>query len=270
MIKERLKTRTIALIITVVILMQYVSVLLPFLQTIAATCTANEITWYYELDSNGNAIDVKPNSLNNIPKNITVPDKLDGHTVIEIAEKAFYRCSNIEEVTLPDSIIKIGKQAFYDCYYLSKINIPEGVTEICDEAFRYCSSLNEIIIPRSIRNIGKYAFHFCEITNNIEIPEGVTSIEKNTFSYCEMRKVTLPNTVTNIKSEAFANNSELSLIEIPNSVTSIANDAFKDCSSVSFVCNTDSYAFNYAVANNINVTSGIYKDENEIEWIYTK
>ena len=59
MISNRI-LKPISIIITIVIIIQYLSVLAPIVQVRAETATVNEFDWNYELDSNGNAINVVP------------------------------------------------------------------------------------------------------------------------------------------------------------------------------------------------------------------
>ena len=58
-------------------------------------------------------------------------------------------------VQLPSSIdglpLKvIGNRAFFGCSHLQYLDIPEGVTTISDYAFSYCSNLREIVMPDSL------------------------------------------------------------------------------------------------------------------------
>ena len=63
----------------------------------------------------------------------------------------------------------IGKSAFYGCSSLTAINIPEGVTSIGDRAFYGCSSLTTITIPESVTSIGKSAFYGCSSLKSIKV-----------------------------------------------------------------------------------------------------
>ena len=56
------------------------------------------------------------------------------------------------------SVTSIGVQAFWVCSGLTSITIPNSVTSIGNEAFRGCSSLTSITIPNSVTSIGNYAF----------------------------------------------------------------------------------------------------------------
>ena len=54
---------------------------------------------------------------------------------------------------------KIGERAFYNCTSLSSVVIPESVTEIGPYAFGKCESLTSIVIPDNVTEIGYDAFN---------------------------------------------------------------------------------------------------------------
>ena len=131
------------------------------------------------------------------------------------------------------SVTSIGDNAFYYCSSLTSITIPNSVTSIGDEAFAFCSSLTSITIPNSVTSIGVGAFNDCSKLTAITIPNSVTSIGNSAFYNCRsLTSITIPNSVTSIGDGAFWNCSSLTSITIPNSVTSIGNRAFYDCSSL--------------------------------------
>ena len=102
----------------------------------------------------------------------------------EIAERAFYNCTALKSVTIPDSVTVIGHYAFSDCYGLTSVIIPESVTGIGDNAFVYCYSLTSIIIPNSVTSIGNGAFRYCNSLTSVTIGRGVTSIGNYAFEGC--------------------------------------------------------------------------------------
>ena len=146
-----------------------------------------------------------------------------------IGISAFYTCTTLTSIYIPDSVITIGNSVFYGCSKLASITIPDSVTTIGASAFRGCTSLASITIPDSVTSIGTYAFGGCSFTS-INIPNGVTTIENYTFTACsKLTSITIPNSVTTIGTEAFNGCSSLISITIPNSVTTIKNSAFNGC-----------------------------------------
>ena len=124
----------------------------------------------------------------------------------------------------------IHSDAFYNCTSLTSIDIPNSVTSIGGLAFQYCTSLTSIDIPNNITSIGYGTFSNCRNLTSIDIPDSVTSIGERAFSYCtSLTSIDIPNSVTSIGNYAFSYCTSLTSIDIPNSVTSIGNYAFSDC-----------------------------------------
>ena len=128
---------------------------------------------------------------------------------IYIPPRAFYECTKIARVTIPDTVLHIGLSAFYGSG-LTNVIIPNSVTRIDNYAFNNCSSLEGVVIGDSVTSIGDQAFAECKSLTSVVIGDSVTSIGKYAFRYC----------------------SSLTSITIPNSVTSIGNQAFYGCSNL--------------------------------------
>ena len=95
------------------------------------------------------------------------------------------------------SVTSIGDYAFYLCSGLTSVTIPNSVTSIADYAFEGCSSLTSVTIPNSVTSIGKWAFISCSGLTSVTIPNSVTSIGNMAFAYCSgLTSVTLPNNAT--------------------------------------------------------------------------
>jgi hypothetical protein len=158
------------------------------------------------------------------------------YTLTAIADQAFFGCTSLTTVSIPNSVTSIGVIAFRSCTSLTSVSIPDSVTSIGASAFRNCSSLTSVTIPDSVTAIADEAFYNCTSLNSVTIPDSVTSIGYSAFYNClSLTSVTIPDSVTAIADEAFYSCSSLTTVSIPNSVTSIGSIAFYGCVSLTTV-----------------------------------
>ena len=195
-----------------------------------------EVTYY----------DYKNNSYyNDAYGDIEIPSKLiydrKTYKVTSIGKYAFYKCSGLTSVTIPNSVTSIGISAFYNCSGLTSVTIGNSVTSIGNSAFSNCSGLISIIVDESnpsfssiegiLYNNDATTLIYCPITKKtVTIPNSVTSIDYSAFYGCSgLTSVTIPNSVTSIGQRAFSGCSGLTSVTIGNSVTSIGYYAFSGC-----------------------------------------
>ncbi len=170
---------------------------------------------YYKFDENTQTATVTnkigdSSGSNSYSGSITIPSTViyDGTTynVTSIGSTAFYKCSGLTSITIPNSVTSIGDGAFSGCSGLTSITIPNSVTSIGYDAFSGCTGLTSVTIPNSVTTIESSAFNKCSALKNIEIPNSVTTIESFAFYGCKkLTSVTIPNSVTSIGERAFYN-----------------------------------------------------------------
>ena len=181
---------------------------------------------------------------------VVLPDNYKGEPYV-IGVNAFNGCTDITNITIPNSVTDIGDYAFEGCTGLTSIEIPESVVTIGNYAFSGCTALEGIEIPNSVTAIGNYAFDGCTGLTRIEIPNSVITIGERVFQNCSgLVNVAIGNSVTAIGNYAFSGCSGLTDIIIPNSVTTIGNKTFYGCNNLKTVINFSELAFSKGSTNN--------------------
>ena len=208
----------------------------------SGTCGAegdgSNLTW--TLDSEGVLTISGTGAIKNYFWNDAAPWKNQGvkravitSGVTHIGTLAFYGCTDMTDITIPDSVTEIYIDAFSFCSSLTSVVIPDSVTRIDREAFYYCDSLTNITLPDSITYIADNIFGGCYSLTGVVIPDSVTSIGDGAFAKCKsLTNVTIPDSVTSIGDRAFSYCSSLTGVVIPDSVTSIGDCAFAGCASL--------------------------------------
>ena len=201
--------------------------------------------------------------------NIVVPDTIDRRKVTVLGNSTFQYCtqaSDIESVTLPDSLTTIEKNAFYNCEKLKSVTIPPNVSSIGLAAFveglsesslteikvdpenPYFSEKDGVVfskdgtklimfpsgrsgdyqIPDGTVSVGDYAFYYCVNVSSITVPGSVRSLGEGAFGNCSsLTKAVLNEGLEEIGEYAFQSSSGIRDIIIPASVKSVGKNGLR-------------------------------------------
>ena len=116
--------------------------ILMMLLPILASADAVEINGiYYNLSPEDNTAEVTYRQ-QTYSGEVVIPETIEYggtiYAVTSIGQVAFYGCSGLTAVTIPNSVTSIGGSAFYGCSGLTSLTIPNSVTSIGYGAFYGC------------------------------------------------------------------------------------------------------------------------------------
>lgn len=152
------------------------------------------------------------------------------YRTVAIMDSAFAR-RDILSVHIPEGVEVIGRGAFFECSSIVTINLPNSIKKFSG-AFVDMKGLNRVKLPAS-KEISTTSFVGDTAIKDIFVPEGVERICLDAFVSCEsLRNVSLPQTLKVIERGAFFNCKELEEIVIPSGVQEIGEYAFFYCSSL--------------------------------------
>ena len=175
---------------------------------------------------------------------IDIPGTLGDYTVTGIGNGAFYSCTYLRSVTIPQSVTSIGDHAFELCDSMTSLTINDAATSIGDRAFQQCTELETVKLGEHITTIGEYAFWDCELLDNVTIPDSVTSIGDSAFGLCyQLKTLKLGKNIETIGDDNFVGVYDgvfyycyrLSKITIPEKVKTIELNTFKGCSGLTSI-----------------------------------
>ena len=173
--------------------------------------------------------------------NIQSFDELQYFTgLTTIGDQAFYDCSRLTSVVLPETVTAIGASAFQYCFYLSSIRLSENLENIASDAFWNCVRLTSIRIPAKVNSIGDTVFGYCTQLADVSVDpantvfdsrEGCNAIVETSTNtlYQAFVSTRIPSTVTTIGRFAYSYVAGLTELRIPSNVTALAGVSVFSC-----------------------------------------
>lgn len=176
--------------------------------------------------------------------NKNAPKEEENSSVFEIQGTRLVKCyGNEPHIVVPEYITDIGEKAFFiTARDLHSVVLPQKLRTIGDRAFSDSYNLLDLTIPDTVTEIGEHAFAFSGLLE-VTVPGSVSVIRSNTFYYCtKMKKAVLMPGVRVIMGAAFWCCQDLELLVIPDTLEEIhwlrdssgkkIRDAFDGCKSL--------------------------------------
>ena len=164
------------------------------------------------------------------------------------------------EIVLQEGTLGITISAFYGCTGLTSVTIPNSVTSIGRSAFEGCTGLTSITIGNSVTSIGGSAFYNCT---------GLTSVHiSDLAAWCRMAFGDEYANPLCYAHHLYLNGEEVTDLVIPNGVTCIGDYAFFRCTGLKELTIEEMPIAEY---DGFDVTSDIetYTQRDE-EWVWDK
>ncbi|MDY5076624.1 MAG: leucine-rich repeat domain-containing protein [Paludibacteraceae bacterium] len=170
---------------------------------------------------------IEAGALNEFVYDLTIQEGITA-----IPAKAFYNCSRMGNVSLPESLETIGNSAFYGTNLLD-LTIPANVQFIGSSAFQ-SAHIKSLTIPANSRltAIGDHTFSNNRLYSLSILADSITSLGQYAFAYCGMDTVVLPPNLTSLSSYSFEDCNSLRYIVMPNTLTEVPDYAFRSCDNL--------------------------------------
>ena len=220
---------------------------------------------------------------------VKIPDTIEDKPVSTIGRKSFSQSRDFTAVILPKTTTTIESEAFFNCSWLRHITIPEHCTRIEEGAFAG-TALTEVFLPASVvhfsnavyqcptllsikvdpanqvftsidgilydkkvtavlrcpegrtkavslpstvHHVGRMAFHHCLNLSSITLPDGVDSIGQMAFYRCtNLESISIPVGVKKIEAQTFVDCPRLESISLPEGLEEIDDGVFWGCTKL--------------------------------------
>ena len=113
-------------------------------------------------------------------------DFADGQNLLSIGQYAFYNCSTLVSVTVPEGVQTLGAYAFYNNASLVKIKLPSTLSVIGNYAFGNCQQLMKMnVAAYAPPTVSSNTFYSVPRTATVYVPESAINTYKSTYIWNE-------------------------------------------------------------------------------------
>lgn len=113
--------------------------------------------------------------------------------LVSVGDYTFKNCSRLADtLKIPASVPRIGKEAFYGCTGIEAIELPEGLQVISSGAFGYCTGLNSIVCHAKTPPVMDETA-FAAVPKNsfsVEVPKGCVDTYRMAPGWREFARIT--------------------------------------------------------------------------------
>lgn len=235
-------------------LISLISAVMASMSVFAATFEQDGIS-YDILSAEDHTVEVVNNKSSYVG-DVVIPARVqyDGVTyeVAALHFQAFFKCTDLYSVSIPETVTDLGAYSFTQCTSLEKVELPSNAVAIPNGMFWGCSSLKSINLPSGVKEIGEYAFANCSAFEEINLSNNIESIGKAAFMGTALKEFILPDKVVSLSPYmlalttkldnvvlhdklktigecAFQGNTAMRTLELPEGLQSIDASAFAQC-----------------------------------------
>ena len=204
-------------------------------------------------------------------ENVIIQER-NGEGMEYIGDNAFYGCTSLKSINLPDTITYIGSSAFKNDRNLDNVKLPNRLKILKNTTFQNCSNLKNLELSEDLEELGAESLQGTALVT-LKVPQNLKTIRSGALSintlleidtsesdYYEYKNgilytkdlktlvmglsnitsANIETTVETIKGTAFSQCSKLSTIQIPKSVKTIGNEAFGNVNLKSITVDSES------------------------------
>ncbi len=187
-------------------------------------------------------------------KEVVIPAKVDGRSVISIENCAFDGETSIRKVVIPSSVVALGNHAFRNCTNLSEVEGGESLDNIGFDVMENTAWLKnrqdevavlggkvavaapdtaQVTIPDGVTRLADGVFMERSSLESVALPESLERIGEKCFIKCEnLESISLNENLMVIDSYAFYGCTKLKAIQFPASIWMIGFYAFQGCTAL--------------------------------------